>query len=106
MVSLYEKIGGKAKIVPAVDLFYRKVLADERLKQFFDPVNMDQLRSLQAMFLTMLVGAKMKYTGKDIRAAHTGLSGKGLNDDQECLAGSGDRGRSGCGDHEAAGRNA
>jgi hemoglobin len=81
MVSLYEKIGGKSKIIPAVDLFYRKVLADNRLKQFFDPVDMDQLRSLQAMFLTMLVGGRRTYNGKDIRTAHAGLSGKGLNDD-------------------------
>ena len=81
MINLYEKIGGKSKIISAVDLFYRKVLADERLKPFFDPVDMDQLRSLQAMFLTMLVGGKMKYTGKDIRTAHVGLTGKGLNDD-------------------------
>ena len=81
LVSLYERIGGKSKIIPAVDIFYRKVLADESLKQFFEPVDMDQLRSLQAMFLTMLVGAKMKYTGKDIRTAHAGLKGKGLNDE-------------------------
>ena len=81
MINLYEKIGGKSKIISAVDLFYRKVLADDSLKPFFDPVDMDQLRSLQAMFLTMLVGGKMKYTGKDIRTAHAGLTGKGLNDD-------------------------
>jgi hemoglobin len=81
MVSLYEKIGGKSKVIAAVNLFYRKVLADNRLKQFFDDVDMDYLRSLQAMFLTMLSGGRMKYKGRDIRTAHAGLSKKGLNDD-------------------------
>jgi hemoglobin len=81
MVILYEKIGGKSKIVAAVNLFYRKVLADDRLKQFFGDVNMDHLRSRQAMFLTMLVGARKKYTGKDIATAHARPRQQGMNDE-------------------------
>lgn len=81
MVLLYEKIGGKSKIVAAVDLFYRKVLADEKLKPFFGDVDMEHLRARQAMFLTMIVGARKKYTGKDLGTAHAHPRGKGMNDE-------------------------
>jgi hemoglobin len=81
LVILYEKIGGKSKIVAAVDLFYRKVLADRSLRQFFEHVDMDHLRSRQAMFLTMLVGARKKYTGKDLGTAHARPRGEGMNEE-------------------------
>ncbi|TPW11570.1 MAG: hypothetical protein FD130_1953, partial [Halothiobacillaceae bacterium] len=34
--SLYERIGGDPAVTAAVDLFYRKVLADKRINQFFE----------------------------------------------------------------------
>ena len=44
--SLYEQIGGEAAVNAAVDLFYRKVLQDDRISQFFDDVDMDPLARL------------------------------------------------------------
>ncbi|MGB1061385.1 MAG: truncated hemoglobin, partial [Ketobacter sp.] len=40
MSTLYEKIGGEPAVDAAVDLFYKKVLADERIKHFFEGVDM------------------------------------------------------------------
>jgi hemoglobin len=80
MLGLFERIGGRSKINAAVELFYRRVQADERLSQFFGDVDMDQLRSRQSMFLTMLVGGRIVYTGKEIRAAHARPREDGLND--------------------------
>jgi truncated hemoglobin YjbI len=80
MMSLLERIGGRRRINAAVDLFYRKVRADERVSHFFDGVNMDHLRSLQSMFLTMLVGGRTVYAGRDIHKAHAQPRGQGLND--------------------------
>ena len=77
---LYERIGGRPKINAAVDLFYRKVRADEKLRDFFDDLDMDHLRSRQSMFLSMLVGGEIVYTGRDIRTAHARPRGKGLSD--------------------------
>ena len=34
--SLYERIGGEAAVGAAVDLFYSKVLADQKISHFFD----------------------------------------------------------------------
>lgn len=71
--SLYQRIGGKAALHAAVDLFYEKVLADERVKHFFDDVNMDVQIRKQKEFLAAALGAPTPWTGKDMRKAHENL---------------------------------
>ena len=63
--TLYEIIGGRSKIHAAVDLFYQKVQADPSMKPFFDGQDMSRLRAGQSMFLSMLLGGKTVYTGKE-----------------------------------------
>ncbi len=41
---------------------------------------MAQLRSRQSMFISMLLGGRVVYTGKDIHAAHAHAREQGLND--------------------------
>ncbi len=72
--------GGRLTIKAAVESFYRGVLADDTVSQFFTSVDMSHLLARQSMFITMLLGGKMVYTGRDIRAAHTLPRGIGLND--------------------------
>lgn len=69
-MSIYEKIGGTAAVDAAVDIFYRKVLIDDRISHFFDSVDMDTQIAKQKAFLTMAFGGPNGYTGKDIRTAH------------------------------------
>ena len=78
--SLYERIGGEAAVDAAVDVFYRKVLADERINMFFEGVDMDKQRAKQKGFLTFAFGGPNSYTGKDMREGHAHLVAKGLND--------------------------
>lgn len=70
MSSLFERIGGKPAVEAAVDLFYRKVLSDDRISHFFDSIDMDRQRAKQKAFLTMAFGGPHNYSGKDMRAAH------------------------------------
>ena len=79
--TLYERIGGEAAVDAAVDLFYRKVLADSRMCAFFDDVDMDRQRAKQKAFLSMAFGGPKKYTGKDMRDSHAHLVKRGLNED-------------------------
>lgn len=72
--SLYERIGGEAAVDAAVDLFYRKVLADDRISEFFDTVDMDGQRAKQKAFLTFAFGGPNSYSGKDMRTAHAKMS--------------------------------
>ena len=76
--SLYQKLGGKPAIEAAVDLFYTKVLVDERVKHYFDDVNMTKQKRKQKAFLSAALGSPVAWTGKDMRTAHASLTG--LND--------------------------
>lgn len=78
--TLYETIGGSHTVQAAVQLFYEKVLADKSLRPFFEAVGMDHLRSRQSMFVSMLLGGKVVYTGKKIHAAHEQPRKMGLNE--------------------------
>lgn len=69
-MSLYEKLGGAGAIDAAVDIFYRKVLTDDRISHFFDTVDMDSQHVKQKAFLTMAFGGPNNYTGQDMRNAH------------------------------------
>ncbi len=79
-MSLYDELGGKEAIGAVVEAFYRKMLADERVSDFFDSVDMDKQMAKQTAFLTMVTGGPNEYTGKDMRAAHAPLVKRGLND--------------------------
>jgi hemoglobin len=80
MSSLYEKIGGEGAVNAAVDIFYRKVLKDDRIKRFFDGVDMTKQAAKQKAFLTMAFGGPHNYSGADMRKGHAHLVAKGLND--------------------------
>ena len=69
-MSVYEKIGGEAAVNAAVDIFYRKVLMDDRISEFFDTVDMESQHAKQKAFLTMAFGGPNSYSGKDMREAH------------------------------------
>lgn len=79
--TLYDKIGGEKAIDAAVDLFYRKVLADGRIRHFFEGVDMQRQGKMQKNFLTFAFGGPKVYSGQNMRAAHKRLvEEKGLND--------------------------
>ncbi len=80
-MSIYDEIGGDAAVNAAVDIFYKKVLADPLLTPFFDSVDMSgQSRKQKAFFTTIFKGDT---AGADtyMRNAHKSLvEDKGLSD--------------------------
>ena len=78
--SLYVQLGGEKAIDAAVDKFYEKVLADDRVNGFFKGVDMDRQRAMQKAFLTFAFGGPNAYEGRDLRGAHAHLVARGLND--------------------------
>jgi len=78
--SLFDKIGGDAAVDAAVDIFYRKVLADETINKFFEGVDMETQAQKQKAFLTVAFGGPNNYSGKDMRDGHAHLVKQGLND--------------------------
>ena len=71
--SLYQKLGGKAAIDTVVEAFYVKMLADARVKDFFENINMTKQRRKQKEFLSAAFGGPTPWTGKDLRKAHEDL---------------------------------
>jgi hemoglobin len=80
MPTLYEQLGGEPAVEAAVDVFYRKVLSDDRISRFFDDIDMDQQAAKQKAFLTLVLGGPAQYTGKAMREGHAHLVARGLND--------------------------
>ena len=78
--SLFDRIGGAGAVNAAVDIFYRKVLSDDSIAQFFEDTDMDVQIAKQNSFLTMAFGGPNEYTGTDMRSAHAPLVAKGLNE--------------------------
>ncbi|BBA36605.1 globin [Methylocaldum marinum] len=78
--SIFEQLGGEAAVDAAVEVFYRKVLSDDRISHFFEGVDMAAQAAKQKAFLTMAFGGPHGYSGLDMRRAHAHLVEKGLND--------------------------
>ena len=78
--TLFDKLGGEAAVNAAVDIFYRKVLADDRINRFFEDVDMEKQAAKQKAFLTMAFGGPHNYTGEDMRKGHAHLLKMGLDD--------------------------
>ena len=71
--SIYHKIGGKAAVSAAVDRFYVKVLADDRVNHFFEDVSMKKQHNKQKEFIAAALGSPVAWKGKDMRKAHEDL---------------------------------
>lgn len=78
--SLFDRLGGKEAVNQAVDIFYRKMLMDDRVSYFFDDTDMEQQILKQKGFLTMVFGGPNHYSGKSMREGHAHLLKRGLND--------------------------
>lgn len=70
MTTLLDRIGGPDAVTAAVEVFYKKVLADEQLTPFFADSNMDQQRLRQAKFLTSALAGTAKNADTYMRNAH------------------------------------
>jgi hemoglobin len=80
--TLFERLGGKSSVDAAVDMFYQKVLSDNRISHLFAGVNMEQQRAKQKAFMTYAFGGAQNYSGLSMRKAHARLvQEKGLNED-------------------------
>ena len=79
--TIYERLGGEDAINAAVEIFYDKLLNDDRVKDLFEGVFVSILREHQKRFLKYAFGGTENYTGKSLRKAHAHLvEEKGLNE--------------------------
>lgn len=71
--SLFERLGGKDAVNAAVDIFYDKIMADDRINYFFEGIDMPKQRAHQKAFLTYALGGAPNYEGRSLREGHKKL---------------------------------
>jgi hemoglobin len=71
--SVYHQLGGHEPVAAVVDVFYRRVLADEALARSFACFDMEWMRRHLAAFLNFALGGTGEYHGRSMREAHAGL---------------------------------
>lgn len=79
--TLYQEIGGKDAVKKASHYLYVNILKNDRLKSFFEDVDIGKQERKMNAFLTYIFGGPSLYLGKDMRRAHKKAVEKGLNDD-------------------------
>ncbi len=68
--TLFQRIGGMIAVDAAVDIFYSKVMQDDRIRHFFRHIDMEKQAGKLKTFLAYAFGAPFPYTGKSLREAH------------------------------------
>jgi hemoglobin len=77
--TLYERIGGEAKIRLIAEEFTNAILADDRINFTFAESDVKKFTKLFYEQLCNLTGGPCKYTGRDMQEAHAKLA---INDAQ------------------------
>jgi hemoglobin len=71
--SLYDRLGGKDAITAVVDDFVNNCATDDRIKQRFANTDAKDLKAKLVDQICEATGGPCKYTGKDMKTAHTGM---------------------------------
>ena len=71
--SLYQRLGGKDAITAVVDKFVGNVAADNRINKFFASTDIPKLKTHLVNQVCEATGGPCKYTGRTMKATHTGM---------------------------------
>ena len=72
-MTLFEQVGGEPAIERAVEGFYRRMLDDPTVAEWFDGIDMSRLKDHQRAFLAVGLGGPELYDGRSMRDAHSAL---------------------------------
>lgn len=72
-MSLFDRYSLQA-ISIIVEEFYRRILASENLRPYFQGVDMNKLREHQTEFISHAMGGPVTYSGRTLSKAHARLS--------------------------------
>jgi len=71
--TLFERIGGAAKVSQIVDSLYARVLADSRLSSFFEHTSMEKVIRIQKEFVAAALDGPVTVSDIDLTRIHQGL---------------------------------
>lgn len=75
--TLYQRLGGYDALAAVTDDFIGRLIGDPQLARFFTGLSNDskvRIRQHVVDFLCVATGGPCKYTGRDMKTAHTGLN--------------------------------
>lgn len=75
--ELLDALGGPDVVRDIVQEMYSQVFEDSTLAPYFEGVDRKRLAAMQYEFLLSAFGGPVRYTGKELRAAH---AGKGIDE--------------------------
>jgi len=78
--TLFQRLGGQDVILKMTHYLYVNVLRDEKLKPFFEDINVETQTHKMQVFLSTIFGDKATYNAEHLRDAHKHLVANGLND--------------------------
>lgn len=70
----FEESSAGSDIRILVEEFYRRLLADDRVKTLFDGADLEYILDMQTDFLRDAAGESVNYEGPDIKEAHEDVS--------------------------------
>jgi hemoglobin len=73
-MSVFDLIGGPPAVTAAVDDFYRRLIADPALTEYFDGVDMKRLKGHQRSFIAAAIGGPEPYLGRAMGETHAPLN--------------------------------
>ena len=76
MTTLLDWIGGRDAVIAAVDVFYKKILADSEISPFFEKSRMDHQRKPKVSFLSSVRAETPKFTKVYMRNVHRPMVNK------------------------------
>lgn len=79
--SLFDRIGGENTVVQATHYLYINILRDDRLKPFFENIDMQRQTLKMQAFLTKVLCGSAPYQDSSLRDAHKHLVEQGLDDE-------------------------
>ena len=85
MTTIFETLGGKETFKAAVDEFYNRILADDRINHYFSHTDMSSQRKHMTAFMVTAFGGPKEYKGRSMSEAHAGMNL--TKDDFEAVAG-------------------
>jgi hemoglobin len=71
--SLFERMGGFARVRLIVADFYERVLESERLARYFDGIDMRRQIDHQTKFISSIMGGPASFTNEQIARSHARL---------------------------------
>jgi hemoglobin len=71
---MYSMLGGRPAFDAAVEDFYRRIIADPRLRPYFEHIDLARLKGHQHSFLAMALGGPRAYIGRTMSTAHAALA--------------------------------